>query len=66
MQHNDTVTRQSLMEMIMTSLVSNDALLHDMLEDVHNRFQAKLDAHKVQQFLNTVQLHMDDSINLYS
>lgn len=57
------VSRHGLLEMILTSLVNNEDALTSVISDVEDRFKVSLDRKKVEAFLNTVEVDVDNSIN---
>ena len=61
----DKVSRHGLIEMVLTSLVNNNKILDDVIDDISNRFKLNLDRSKVENFLNTVSVDVNNSINFY-
>lgn len=60
---SDKVSRHGLIEMILTSIVNNETILNTVIDDVEERFKVKLDKNRVEAFLNTVDVSVDNSIN---
>jgi len=52
--------QQKVLNMILTSLVNNDAILKEVVDDVECRFKTKMDIDKVRSFLIVVEPEVKD------
>ena len=52
--------RDNIIEMVLTSIVSNADILASIQLDMQQRFKVNLDLHKLERHLSTVQLETKD------
>lgn len=56
---------KNTLEKILTSIVNNDKILNDIIDDVEVRFKTKLDRKKLETYLNTVDIEYKEPINVF-
>ena len=57
--------KSRIFDMILTSIVNNDKILNDIIDDVEVRFKTKLDREKLETYLNTVDIEYKEPINVF-
>jgi len=57
--------KSRIFDMILTSIVNNDKILNDIIDDVEIRFKTKLDREKLETYLNTVDIEYKEPINVF-
>lgn len=50
--------------MVLTSIVNNPAILNKIVKDIKSRFKVDVDKEKLQAYLNTVEVEVKQSVTL--
>lgn len=54
------ISQQGMMDMVLTSIVNNEAILDNIVLDIENRFRTKVDKNKLNAFLNVVEIKVNN------
>lgn len=54
------VSQQSMIDMVLTSIVNNETILDNIVLDIENRFKTKVDKNKLNTFLNVVEVKVNN------
>lgn len=53
------------MDVVLTSIVNNDNIINEIVEDINNRFKINVDKNKLVNYLSTVEVK-NDTNNTYA